>query len=257
MSEALLCAAGLRVDIGGKTVCTDLHFSVRRGERWAILGLNGVGKTTLLLTLAGLRAPSAGEVRVLDRPLAQWRSRELARVRGLMPQDTVDTFPFTALEAVLAGRYPYHDGWGLADAGDRELARAALRRVGLEGFEPRDCATLSGGERRRVALAALLTQQPALYLLDEPTHHLDPHHQVTLLDQLAAECGNGKAAVMTLHDPNLAARYCSHALLLFGAGGEAVAGPASAVLTADALSRLYGHPMRVIESAEGRCFLPR
>ncbi|MCK7500092.1 MAG: ABC transporter ATP-binding protein [Comamonadaceae bacterium] len=122
----------------------------------------------------------------------------------------MDAFPLTVLEAALVGRYPHTPGWGWESAADLRLARQALRRADLDGIEQRDCATLSGGERRRLALAALLTQQPELYLLDEPTHHLDPHHQITLLDLLAAECRDGKAALMTLHDPNLAARYCSH-----------------------------------------------
>ena len=255
MSEPLLEIRGLGVEVAGKTVCRGLSVAVESGESWAILGLNGIGKTTLLLTLAGLRPAAAGEVRMRGRALSAWHGRELARVRGLMPQDTVDAFPYTALEAVLAGRYPHQSGWGLDQAADLDLARQALRRVGLEGFEARDCATLSGGERRRVALAALLAQQPELYLLDEPTHHLDPHHQIALLDQLAAECRAGKSAVMTLHDANLAARYCSHALLLFGEG-KALAGPCAELLSAQVLSQLYRHPISMIEGAAGRCFLP-
>jgi iron complex transport system ATP-binding protein len=259
MSGPILEIRGLQVAIAGKTVCRGLDLAVRGGESWAILGRNGVGKTTLLLTLAGLRAAGGGDIRVQARPLDAWRGRELARVRGLMPQDTVDAFPYTALEAVLAGRYPHQStvmgGWGLDAAADVDLARQSLRRVGMAGFDERDCATLSGGERRRVALAALLVQQPALYLLDEPTHHLDPHHQIALLDQLAAECRGGKAALMTLHDPNLAARYCSHALLLFGEG-ETQAGARAELLTPATLSRLYRHPMGMIEAGARRCFLP-
>ncbi len=116
MSDVLLDARALRVNIGGKTVCDGLDLAVGRGESWAILGLNGVGKTTLLHTLAGLRAPAAGDLRLRQRPLAEWPARELARVRGLMPQDTVDAFPLTVLEAALVGRYPHTPGWGLAKA---------------------------------------------------------------------------------------------------------------------------------------------
>jgi len=254
MNDAVLESRALQVHIGGKSVCGGLDLAVGRGEIWGILGLNGVGKTTLLHTLAGLRAPAGGEIRLRARPLAQWQGRELARVRGLMPQDTVDAFPLTVLEAALAGRYPHTSGWGWESADDLRLARQALRRADLDGIEERDCATLSGGERRRLALAALLAQQPDLFLLDEPTHHLDPHHQIALLDLLAAECCNGKAAVMTLHDPNLAARYCSHCLLLFGEGAT-VGGPCPEVLSAQALTRLYRHAMHRIETTAGCCFV--
>lgn len=254
MSAILLSARGLRVEVGGKRVCDALDLELRPGESWAVLGLNGAGKTTLLLTLAGLRPPTAGEIFVCERPLSSWPLRNLARVRGLLPQDTVDAFPLTVLEAALAGRYPYQSGWGRDDPEDLRLARHALQRVGLADLAQRDCATLSGGERRGVALATLLAQQPDLYLLDEPTHHLDPHHQVALLDLLAAECGAGKAALMSLHDPNLAARYCSHVLMLFGEG-RAEQGRRADMLTPEVLSSLYRHPMRCIEDGAGRCFL--
>lgn len=255
MSGVLLAARGLRVEVGDRRICHGLDLEVRAGERWAVLGLNGAGKTTLLLTLAGLRSPAAGEVLVGERPLSSWQARDLARIRGLMPQDTVDAFPLTVLEAVLAGRYPHQQGWGRDGPEDLRIARAALERVGLAALAQRDCATLSGGERRGVALATLLAQEPQLYLLDEPTHHLDPHHQIALLDLLAQECGAGKAALMSLHDPNLAARYCSRVLMLFG-DGAAEQGRSEDMLTADALSNLYRHPMRCIESGAGRCFLP-
>jgi iron complex transport system ATP-binding protein len=172
-----------------------------------------------------------------------------------MPQDTVDAFPLTVLEAALAGRYPHQSGWGRDGPEDLRRARDALARVGLADLAQRDCATLSGGERRGVAMAALLAQQPRLYLLDEPTHHLDPHHQIALLDLLAEECRSGKAALMSLHDPNLAARYCSHTLMLFGDGAFCL-GQSEHMLTAEALGSLYRHPMRCIESGAGRCFLP-
>jgi iron complex transport system ATP-binding protein len=255
VSAVLLAARGLSVEVGGKTVCRGLGLELRPGESWAVLGLNGAGKTTLLLTLAGLRPPAAGEISICERPLSSWSARQLAQLRGLMPQDTVDAFPLTVLEAVLAGRYPHQQGWGRDGPEDLCIARGALERVGLADLAQRDCATLSGGERRGVALAALLAQQPDLYLLDEPTHHLDPRHQIALLDLLAEEWRAGKAALMSLHDPNLAARYCSHVLMLFG-DGHAEQGPSEDLLRAETLGALYRHPMRCIRDGAGRCFLP-
>jgi iron complex transport system ATP-binding protein len=128
--------------------------------------------------------------------------------------------------------------------------------VALAGFDERRLGSLSGGERRRVSIAALLAQDPALLLLDEPTSHLDLHHQVAILDLLAASASrHAKAIVMSLHDVNLAARYCTHALLLFG-GGRTEQGPVPAVLEPATLSRLYAHPVDRIDGPRGPVFAP-
>jgi len=254
--SAILQTENLAVTIGGKSVCAGLDMALTRGACLGILGMNGIGKTTLLLTLAGLRQADGGNLTIDGKRLEDWRGRELARVRGLMPQDTHDAFPLTVLEAALAGRHPYQSSWGWESRADMALAREALTRVDLAALEERDCATLSGGERRRLALATLLAQSPQLYLLDEPVNHLDPHHQILLLDLIAQECRErNRTAVMTLHEPNLAARYCSHVLLLYG-NGEARYGTREALLTAENLSRLYCHRMLAHETAEGLCFLP-
>jgi iron complex transport system ATP-binding protein len=255
MSAPPLRCRALDVAIGGKQICRDLNLDVAPGQGWAILGLNGAGKTTLLHVLGGLRRPSGGSLEVAGRPIQEWSGKALARTRGLLAQDTSDPVPLTVLEAALAGRYPHQSGWARDTAQDLALAREALARVGLYDLQGRDCATLSGGERRRVAAAALLVQQPLLYLLDEPTNHLDPHHQIALLDLLAQERRRGATVLMTLHDPNLAARFASHVLLLYGAG-ESSHGPTAAVLTEANLSRLYSHPMRMGSVEGARCFLP-
>lgn len=251
---SVLTASRLTVGIGATQVLQGLDLQLEAGQCWGLLGLNGSGKTTLLHTLAGLRPQAAGELVLLGRPLAAWPARRLARERGLMPQDTLDPFPMSVLEAVLAGRYPHADGLGGDSAADIAIARAALAELGLADFAERDCATLSGGERRRVACATLLAQQPRLYFLDEPTNHLDPHHQILLLDRLTARRAAGATVVMSLHDPNLAARYCSHVLLLLGEG-EALAGPAT-LLTGAVLTRLYRHPLQEHAIAGGRVFVP-
>jgi iron complex transport system ATP-binding protein len=136
------------------------------------------------------------------------------------------------------------------------MARAALHAVGLDGIETRNVATLSGGERRRLGIATLLTQDPAVLLLDEPTNHLDVHQQIRILDLLQARSqAEHKTLLLVMHDLNLALRYCDRFLLLFGAG-ETAQGSADVVLTRPILERLYGHPMYALQGPQGPVWLP-
>lgn len=255
MTAPLLATYGLSVTIAGMRVCSGLDLVVAPGQCWAILGRNGAGKTTLLHTLAGLRPPAAGTIELLGRPLAATARRDIARLRGLLPQDDNDAFPATVLETVLIGRHPHLSRWQLEGAEDLRIAREALAVADMTGTEARDVRTLSGGERRRVALAALLAQQPQIFLLDEPSSHLDLAHQIALLDRLAdAVRPSGKALVMVVHDINLAARYCDQVLLL--ADGVALAGPAVELLHAERLSAVFGVALRDIAGPRGSVFMP-
>jgi iron complex transport system ATP-binding protein len=251
MTAPLLTTRGLHVTIAGKIICRDLELSVRRGECWALLGRNGAGKTTLLHTLAGLRPAAAGSIDVVGRPLSEWTGRELACKRALLTQDDYDAFPASVLETALIGRHPHLSRWRWETAHDYAIARAALAAVSIAEEEARDVRTLSGGERRRVALAALLAQEPELFLLDEPASHLDLAHQLHLLDRLTAIAREErKALIMVLHDVNLAVRYCDHVLLLDR--GSALAGAAAELLTAERLTALYGVALRSLRD-EARC----
>ena len=254
--QTLLQTKGLGVEIGGKTVCRELEMVITTGQCWGLLGINGVGKTTLLHTLAGLRAPAQGEVLLAEKPLADLPRRLAAQQVGVLLQDDDDAFPGIVMETVLTGRHPWLGQWQWESEDDRALALAALSDVGLDGLEQRQVNTLSGGERRRLALATLFTQNPQLYLLDEPTNHLDPHHQIELLTLLGQRVADSeRAALMILHDINLATRFCDHLMLLFGEG-EVLCGPSAEVLNIDTLSRVYGHPVISVEGPNGPVFLP-
>ncbi len=253
---SLLAAHGLRVDIGGKRIGGDLELTVTPGESWAVLGANGAGKTTLLYTLAGLRSPAAGTILLEGHPLRSWSRRAIARRLGILLQDSDDPFPATVLETALIGRHPHLGPWQWEGPEDTRRARDALAEVELDGFEQRGVDTLSGGERRRLALAALLVQDPKVALLDEPTNHLDLHHQIRLLGKLHDHArARGGALVMALHDVNLAARFCDHALMIF-ADGEILHGPADQLLRADYLTCLYHHPIEEVVGNGQRAFLP-
>ena len=254
----ILRTANLGVQIAGKTICQGFSLSIERGSRWAILGINGAGKTTLLNTLAGLRPAAAGSITLNDKPLAEFALRARARHIGLMVQDDHDEAETTVLEIALLGRLPYLEWWQMESAADEMIARNALHAVGLAGLETRRAATLSGGERRRLAIAALITQQAPLLMLDEPNSHLDLHQQIALLDLLCSL--PDRTLVMSLHDVNLAARYCTHALLLFSGEGEstgaACAGPIAQMLEPAVLSKLYRHPVTAHDTSAGRVFMP-
>lgn len=260
LKTSLLKTENLNVEIGGKTVCHGLNIDIHAGQHWGLLGINGVGKTTLLHTLAGLRAPAQGQVLLTDQSLTNMPHRHIAQHIGVLFQSDDDAFPGTVMEAVLTGRHPWLGQWQWESERDRELALNSLKNVGLENFEQRQVNTLSGGERRRLALATLFTQDPNVFLLDEPTNHLDPHHQIELLSLLSQRVtNNARASMMILHDINLATRFCDHLLLLFGDGeqkGEVLCGPTNEVLNTDTLSRLYGHPVISVDGPNGAVFLP-
>ena len=255
-AETLLDARDLDVTIGGHEVCRQLNFSLHAGERLAILGRNGAGKSTLLSTLAGLRAPLAGSVLLGGTDLAELSPRATAKRRGWLGQHHGDPFAASVLDTVLTGRHPHLERWDWESKNDLAIARAALAAVGLSALEQRSTHNLSGGEWQRVAIATLLTQQPRVYLLDEPLSHLDLNHQIGVLELFAAKAREkGIGVIMVLHDPGLALRYSERALLLFG-DGRAEFGASAEILDEVRLSALYGHPLRSVSTGNHSTFIP-
>lgn len=252
----LLITRDLEVTIADTRVCHGLSLRIRSGERWAILGRNGSGKTTLLHTLAGLRPAQGGDIFLKGKRLQAWQPRQRARLVGTLLQHYDDPFPTTVLETALIGRHPHLQRWEWEDCHDVAEARKALDAVDLAGYEKRSVATLSGGERRRLAIATLLTQNPQLMLLDEPTSHLDLFHQLHALQLLAKLAGqDNRALIMVLHDLTGTVRHCDHALLLFGEG-RVLAGPVAQIVNEANLARLYGHPIRCLTGPDGQVWTP-
>jgi len=257
MPEPVLSCTGIDIQVGTVTVARGLDLDIQAGQCWCLLGRNGIGKTTLLHTLAGLRTPAAGTIKLNGAPLIQLKRRDIARQLGILFQDNEDSFPATVFETVLQGRHPYLHSWQWETARDHAIASRALIRLGLSNLENRNVQTLSGGERQRTAIATLLTQQTRLLFLDEPTNHLDLHHRLNILEILLAECRKEQKAVfMVLHDINLAARFADHILLLLG-DGETRAGSAQDILQTTILERLYRHRLIEFETPAGTAWLPR
>ena len=254
VAASSLACSKLTVEVARRVLVRELQLTIVSGAVTAVLGRNGAGKTLTLHTLAGLRAPAHGTVTLDGEPLANWPRRALARKLGLLTQTTEDPFPSTVLDSVLVGRHPHIDFWRWESAADRTIAHEALQAVALDDLAKRDVDTLSGGERRRAALATLLAQNPDVLLLDEPINHLDPHHQLDVLKLLRDHSRAGRTVVMSMHDAGLAARFSDNAVLLFG-DGEWLTGPTSEVLTPATMTKLYGVAVREIAWGGGRTFV--
>lgn len=242
----LLRTESLSVSIGSVRIVDGLDLALGPGHSLGVLGPNGIGKTTLLLTLAGVRAPDSGSVRIDGRPIAGMPRRAVARRLGMLTQNTRFAFDATCLEVALSGRHPHLAALARESEADLRRAHDALAAVDLDGRQQRSCEQLSGGEARRLALATLLTQDPDIALLDEPTNHLDPAHAIAVLDLLWRRLRDKpRTQVMAIHDINLVTCYCSDVLMLMGDGRWEL-GPTREMLTEHRLSILFGCPIRAV-----------
>lgn len=235
----LLETKNLTLKIADKVLCRDLDFDIKAEEVIGLIGPNGSGKTTLLKTLAGLLEPSTGEIFLAGKKLSVFSEKTLARERGILFQDTQDVFPQTVYEYCSGGRYPYLNYFTQESEEDKNTIKNALSVMGLQHHAEQSIQTLSGGERRRLAIAALLAQEPTIYLLDEPMNHLDLHFQLKVADyfkQLAKQ--RSRAVLMALHDINLAALYCDRILMLCG-DGTFLLGTPPCVFSKENLERIY------------------
>lgn len=232
------------------------HFTLQTGEMWGILGSNGCGKTTLLKILAGL-IPEKNMYIYLNQKTYQTLSlRTRAQQIGLLFQQFHAPFSQTVWEYCSLSRYPHRALFMPQRSSDTAIIANALKCMGLEHLAQQRIVHLSGGEQRRLSLAALLTQTPHFYLLDEPLNHLDIYYQMRTLHYFEQLAMQKKACiVMTLHDIHLAQQFCHHLLLLYPDGTHAC-GPAQQLLTADHLSRLYQCPIVARQNENRLCFRP-
>lgn len=212
-----------------------------------LLGPNGAGKTTLLRILLGRLQPQAGTVQIAGKPLASYSRRQLSQMLGFVPQNEQITFDLSVREYVLLGRAPYVPLLELPGPADSQIVSEILEMLGLHDFGDRPISSLSGGERQLVIIARALAQRPQILLLDEPTAHLDLANQARVMSVISRLAAQGLSVLFTTHDPNLALSHSDYTVLL-RRGAGCVAGPSSALLTAEQLSSVYGVP---IQTASG------
>ena len=241
-------------------VVRGVNLAIPGGGIVGILGPNGSGKTTLLRLLAGTRHPQAGTVTLDGTPLTALSRVALARRMAVVPQETQLAFDYTVAEVTMMGRYAHLGPFEIEGPSDIAVVEEALAATGTLTLKDRLFATLSGGEKQRVVIAAALAQifraadesAAGYLLLDEPTASLDLGYQLdveALLQRLHEE--RGVAIVISTHDLALASALCRRVLLI-REGVVLAEGTTDATLTPENLRRLYGVDVDVVRHPSGR-----
>ncbi|MHA6802212.1 ABC transporter ATP-binding protein [Salinifilum ghardaiensis] len=238
---------GARVDLGGRSVVSDVDLDVAAGEVLGLVGPNGSGKTSLLRTLYRAVEPAAGVVEVAGRDVTAVPRREHARTLAATTQEPQDRAAFSVREVVAQGRVAHLGLLERMGGGDRGVVEQALRTTELDEQADRDVRTLSGGERQRVAIARALAQRPRVLVLDEPTNHLDLRHQYAVLELLRRLAAEGMAVLLTLHDLRQAVEFCDR-LVVLSEGRVAATGQPGEVLGETLLAEVFGVRGRVERS---------
>ena len=228
---------------GGGEILKNVSFDLEPGQFLAILGNNGVGKSTLLKCLNRILKADSGEFLLDGENVLKMSSHGVARRIAFVSQNVPNT-QMTVHDVVMLGRRPYMK-WGVTEA-DHRIVHEAMHRLNIEPLRGRFLNELSGGERQKVMLARALAQQPRLLLLDEPTSSLDIHNQYQVLKIVRDICrGDGLTAIVVIHDLNLALRFCDRFLLL--RQGQVYANGDYSVLDPEALKHVYQVDGKVLD----------
>ncbi|QMV85126.1 ABC transporter ATP-binding protein [Corynebacterium hindlerae] len=231
--------SGISCEVRGTTILHDISFTTTR--TCAIVGVNGIGKSTLLRTLAGIRKAAAGQVLIDGHPVHLMKPRERATRLAFLGQEEVLGGDLKVHEVVALGRLPHMRPWEKGGNVDEALAQ-----VGLSHLKDRYCDELSGGQRRLVLVARMIAQDTPVVLLDEPTNHLDVRHQLEILEILR---GLNKVVVATMHDLDLALAHFDDVVVLHE-GTVLATGPSDEVLVPENIRKAFRVQAQVVRLAQ-------
>ena len=248
----VLCLCGAAARVGGRTLWSGVDLEVRAGEFVAVLGPNGVGKSTLVKMLLGVQPAAAGEVTVLGGRPGESGSRVgyLPQRRSFDPGLRIRGTDIVRL-GLDGDRWGVPRPWGARRRADRERVAEVVDLVGAGAYAHRPIGQCSGGEQQRLLIAQALVRRPEVLLLDEPLDSLDLPNQSAVAALVGRICHQqGVAVVMVAHDVNPILHHLDRVVYI--AAGGAVCGPPAEVITSETLTRLYGTPVEVLRTGDGR-----
>ncbi len=249
--EVLYTIDGASFEVEGRMLLHPLTLTLSTRCVYGLLGHNGSGKSTLIKLLARQQPPTTGSIRLLNKPLAEWDNRRLARKIAYLPQQLPPADGMTVRELVSLGRYPWHGALGRFSALDVSKVDEALALTDTARLADRDVDSLSGGERQRIWIAMLVAQDSDCLLLDEPISALDIGHQIEVLKLVRdLSIRRGLGVVVVLHDINMAARFCDR-LVALKAGKIIAQGSPAELMKDDVLGEIYSVPMGTVEHPKG------
>lgn len=244
-TTARIAAENATIGYDKSVISTGLSVAIPDGSFTAIIGPNGCGKSTLLRALARVLIPTAGQVLLDGKAIREYKSKEVARRLGLLPQTSLAPEGIRVADLIARGRAPYQNLIQQWRESDEAAVARALEATRLSGLSGRLVDELSGGQRQRVWVAMLLAQDTPIMLLDEPTTFLDIAHQYELMELFRTFHDQGKTIVAVLHDLNQAARYADH-LIVMRDGEVVTTGSPSEVITAPLIEQVFGLPALVV-----------
>nr|WP_269329822.1 ABC transporter ATP-binding protein [Kineosporia babensis] len=222
-----------------RIISEDLSVAVPDQSFTVVVGPNACGKSTLLRSLSRLLKPSAGQVVLDGADIRTYKTKEVARQIGLLPQTSIAPEGITVADLVARGRYPYQGFIRQWTETDEQAVAQAMARTAVTDLSGRLVDELSGGQRQRVWVAMALAQDTGIMLLDEPTTFLDITHQIELMELFVDLHEAGHTLVAVLHDLNQAARYGTHLIAM--KDGQVVAeGAPEQVVTAELVEEVFG-----------------
>lgn len=206
---------GYQLKTDTKVIAKDINFEVSKGKLVALVGANGIGKSTLLRTLAKIQEPLSGEISLQNRPLHSYSNGELAKEISLVLTEHVPAKNLTVFELIALGRQPYTNWIGSLSKNDHKIILNAIERTNLTELKHRKCFTLSDGQLQKVMIARALAQDTSMIILDEPTTHLDMYHKayvLNLLKKLAHD--TQKTMLFSTHEIDLAIQLCDEMIVM-------------------------------------------
>lgn len=247
----MIALRNVTLDVASRRLLEGITMTVNDGTLVALIGPNGVGKTTLLRAIAGMHPVERGTIVFDGTPVKELSARERARRIAFLPAEETPLESLRVREVVAAARFAHHEWWQWReDADDERAIESALAHVRMTSARERFFSTLSSGERRNVWVALALAQQTPALLLDEPTTHLDLHVAQRMLALLRHLARGGKTILCALHDVNEAAAYAD-TIVLLGAGLLRIAGPPEDVLASPLLDEVYESAIERVRLQDG------